>query len=217
EVVVELTVPNYRPAANRSSDGLKVLRPSTLDFDIEKSKGQIKLDGNSYKYITNLKIKVPRKTNLILDTYRDGFIHVQDVEGTFNLRSQNNDIRMNRVSGSARLWSYNGNLAADFKSLASDRPLYLESYNGSIDLMLPVGTKANAKYRSGSGTVTTDFDFTPSEDIMKIEGDGTVEFDEFVRGTLNGGGTQLTVSTEKGDIRLRKRMSRIDGQSKATH
>ncbi len=207
KVVVELSVPNYSPQPNRSSGGLKELRPNTLDFDIERSKEQIKVDGNSYKYITNLKIKVPRKTNLILDSYRDGLIQVQQVEGTFNLRSQNNDIRMEQVSGSARLWSYNGSLAADFVSVANDRPLYFESYNGSIAVSLPIDTKADARYRSGSGKVLTDFEIALSDDIVHTTNDNKTQFDEFVRGTLNGGGPLLTLTTEKGDIRLRRRMN----------
>ena len=206
QVVVELSVPNYSNPAEPSSGGLRELRPNNLDFDIEKSPEQIKVDGNSYKYITNLTIKVPRKTNLILDSYQDGSIKVQQVAGEFNLRSQNNSIRIEDVSGSARLWSYNGNLSANFVSVSKDRSLYFESYNGSVDATLPADTKANVKYRSGTGKVSTDFEIAVFEDKIVAEKDGTIKFDEFVYGTLNGGGSSLALVTEKGDIRLRKRM-----------
>ncbi|MEO1525785.1 MAG: protein kinase [Planctomycetota bacterium] len=205
KVLVELAVPNYYPSTAKSKDGLTELRANTLDFEIEKSKEQIKLDGNSYEYITNLKIKVPRKTNLILDSYRNGVIEVQDVEGDFRLRSQNNNIRVKRVSGSARLWAYNGNLAGDFVSVERNQTLYFESYNGSIDVWLPEETGANVKYRSGTGSVLTNFDVAAAEDKVQTSEEGA-KFDEFVHGSINGGGIPLTLETEKGDIRLRKRM-----------
>lgn len=207
EVVVQLRSPNYSPAGQTSTDGFKELRGNTLDFDIEKSSEQIKVDGNSYQYITNLEIKVPRKTNLILDSYQDGKIHVENVEGTFKLRSQNNDISAEKVSGSGRLWSYNGNLSADFKKVTKGQDIELETYNGSIDLTLPADIKANAKYRSGSGRVFTDFEVALAEDRILAAGDSKVEFDEFNRGTINGGGPALTLETEKGDIRLKRRMN----------
>lgn len=206
DVIVELSVPNYTPTTKRGDDGLIELQPNTLDFDVETSNDQIKLDGNSYVYITNLTIKVPANTNLILDSYRDGEIHVKRVAGKFNVRSQHNDLRLEDVSGSARAWSYNGNVTASFATLSKGEPLYFESYNGSLDVKLPADTKANASYRSGSGKVMTDFAVAISDSLLQKRDGGKIEFDEYVRGTLNGGGPSLTLETEKGDIRLRRRM-----------
>ena len=204
-IVVELSVPNYATSQD-SSKGLKELRPNTLDFDVETSGQRIKLDGNSYQYITNLKIKVPRNTNLDLDTYQNGVVHVQDVKGTFRLRSHNNDIRLENVSGSGRVWSYNGSLTGDFETVTDERPLEFETYNGSIDLKLPKDTQANLEYRTGSGKVTTDFDVSLSGDTVQYVA-GKIEYDKFNRGKLNGGGPKLSLETEKGDIRLLKRMT----------
>ncbi|MEM7479508.1 MAG: DUF4097 family beta strand repeat-containing protein, partial [Planctomycetota bacterium] len=207
KILVELIVPNYSPAAKKSADGLQELRANTLDFDIEKSKTEIKLDGNSYKYVTNLKIKVPRETNLRLDTYRDGVIRVQDVDGKFDVRSHNCDIHLNSVSGSGEVWSYNGNLTADFVEVANDQPLELETYNGSIDLRLPKDTQANLKYRSGSGKVLTDLEVELAKDPVQSVDENQIGFDKFLRGTLNGGGPELKLETEKGDIQFRRRMN----------
>ena len=206
KVIVDLTVPNYSRSDAQPSDGLKELRPNTLDFGIEESENRIKVDGNSYEYITDLHIQVPNRTDLILDSYRDGKIVVEKVSGHFNLRSQNNDIQLKEVSGSARLRAYNGSLAADFESVAKGKELYFKYYNGSIDLMLPDGIQADLRYRSGSGSVATDFDVAQSDELIQKTSAGQIEFDEFNYGTLNGGGPALTIETEKGDIRLRRRM-----------
>ncbi|MEM8735413.1 MAG: protein kinase, partial [Planctomycetota bacterium] len=199
KILVELSVPNFEPPAGSKSEGLRELRPNSLDFDVEESKDQIKLDGNSYEYITNLTIKVPRKTNLILDSYRDGVITVTGIEGSMNLRGHNNDIRIESVSGYGRLWSYNGSLTADMESIPKGQPLTLETYNGSIDLKLPARTNADLKYRSGSGKVLTDLDITVANDVVQSSGSNQVRFEEFVTGTLNDGGSAIMLETEKGD------------------
>ena len=147
-VIVKLSIPNYLPNSKDPGDGLNTVRSNNPDFDIQGKGNRIEIDSNANQYITNLEIKVPWKTNLILDSYRDGVIKVSQVSGHLNLRSQNNNIRMNNVSGSARVWSYNGSLVASFFEVADDKPLYFESYNGSIDIALPVDIKAAIKFRT---------------------------------------------------------------------
>ena len=71
---------------------------------------------------------------------------------------------------------------------------------------MPSDTKADLRYRSGSGKVTTDFEIALSDDMVRAD-NRKIEIDEFVSGTLNGGGdAPLILDTEKGDIRLLKRM-----------
>lgn len=207
KILVELSVPNFSPPENKRADGLRELRPNTPDFEVEKSKDQVKLDGNSHEYITNLKIKVPRKTNLILDSYRDGVIQVEQVEGTFNVRSQNNNIRITKSSGSGKFYAYNGAITGDFEKVTNDVPLKFDSYNGTIDLTLPSDTKASVRYKTGKGSFRTDFELDTTKPTLQERSDGTIQFDEFVLGTLNGGGRPLTIETENGDILLRRRMS----------
>ncbi len=208
DVIVILSIPNYLPNSEDSSDGLTLIRPNNPDFDIQRKGNRIEVDSNANQYTTNLEIKVPRKINLILDSYWDGVIEVSQVSGEMNLRSQNNDIRMTNVSGSARVWSYNGSFDASFDNVTSDKPLYFESYNGSIDLKLPADMKATVNFSTNTGKMLTDFDIKTLKDSVQVgstkQGEFEVRFDELITGEINGGGQLLTIETEKGDIRLRK-------------
>ncbi len=208
-IIVDLTVPDYTPTST-GSDGLRELRPNNLDFDITTTGNNIKVDSNSERYTTNLQITVPRNTNLTLDSYRDGKVSVSAVHGQLDARSFHNDIRFTECSGSANLWSYHGDLVASMNSVDGDAPLEFESYNGSIELSLPADICMNTQLRTGRGKLLTDFDVTEIGDPVQtqIQKDGTkkVQFDEFVRGTINGGGPVLKIETEHGDIQIRKRM-----------
>ncbi len=209
-VIVNLEVPNYMQKST-SNEGLREVRSNNLDFDITSNDNHIKVDSNSRRYITNLQIKVPRNCNLKLDSYQDGNLKVRDVHGHLDVRSFHSNISLTDCSGSASLYSYHGNLQADLSSVDSHRPLEFESYNGSIDLSLPADIHLDTQLRTVHGKVLTDFDITESVNPVRkeVQNDGTkkVEFDKYVRGTINGGGVNLRAEAQHEDIRIRKRMS----------
>jgi len=209
-VEVALSVPNYESASGQESrDGLRSLRGSAPDFDITQSGNRIKIDSSDYQFISNLEIKVPKHINLSLDSYRNGEIRVVGVSGELNIHTQNNDVFLTNVSGSAKAWSYNGSFQASFDSVTEGKPLCFESYNGSINLSLPGDYQANTKLRTLTGKLLTNFEIElqelPPIKQTKAGGDVTIKLSEFVHGKINGGGPLLTLETEKGDIRIRKR------------
>lgn len=212
DIKVKLTIPNYAPApANKSNKGLVELRASSPDFDITQSGNQIKIDSSDYRYISNLEIKVPKNINLRLDSYRNGVIRVTGTSGAIRIHTQNNDVFLKDVSGSATGWSYKGSFQASFDSVTKGKPISFESYNGSIDISLPSDLQADTKFRTATGKLLTDFDIKPQPQppikTTNPNGDATIELDEFVLGKVNGGGPLLSIETEKGDIFIRKRMT----------
>lgn len=207
-VVVDLEVPGYHSAAG-DSEGLKELRPSGLDFRVTSKDNAIKVDSNSERFITNLRIKVPRDVNLKLDSYRDGKLSVKQVNGKLITRSFHNNITLLECSGSADVYSYHGDLVASFRSSNNDQPLNFESYNGSIEVMLPPNASLNTHIRTGHGKLLTDFDIQETADQWqeKTRADGSVDVEstKFVHGTINGGGEKnLFIETEHGDIRIQQ-------------
>jgi serine/threonine-protein kinase len=208
-VLVKLSVPDYQTDAGTGEDGLSSIRPNNLDFDIAVTGNRIEIDSNSQRFVTHLQILVPRHTNLTLDSYADGVVEVAGVSGHMNLRSQNNDIRLRQVSGSARVWSYNGDLAGTFDRLSGDEPLNFETYNGHIDIAVPDDLRATIQFRSGTGNMLTDFDIAIRDDAVKTRSAHNevfeIRFEETVTGDINDGGPPIRLETEKGDIRLRKR------------
>ena len=104
--------------------------------------------------------------------------------------------------------SNHGDLVASLTSVNGESALEFESYNGSIELSLPADIEVNTQLRTDRGRLLTDFDVTEIGDPVRtqVQTDGTknVQFDKFVRGTINGGGPVLRIETQHGDIRIRK-------------
>lgn len=212
DIKVTLTVPNLEPETNGNpAEGLVQLQGSMPDFDITQSGNRIKIDSSDYQFISNLEIKVPRNINLNLDSYRNGDIRVTGTTGKLRIHTQNNNVLLSQISGSVAGWSYNGSFEASFESVQEGNSINLESYNGSIDITLPDDIKADTRIRTATGKMLTNFDIQVQEQLPVVRsnpsGSSTIELDEFVLGKINGGGPAVSLETEKGDIRLRKRMN----------
>jgi hypothetical protein len=167
----------------------------------------IKLDTYNQNYALNLRIKVPRSTDLSLDTYYDGYLEVKNVAGNIRTRSQNCNINLLDIAGSASAYSYNGNFKIRFREVALTANLDFESYNGSIDLTLPPAVSATTAISSGRGEFRSAFkigsiedDERPNSILNKVKKNGR----EYRFGKINGGGIPLRIESEKGLINIRK-------------
>lgn len=103
------------------------------------------------------------RTNLSLDTYRNGYLSVKGVAGTISTHSQHCDISLMNISGTATAFSYNGDLTVEFECVDEDADLDFESYNGSIDLTLPGNIQATTAVSAGRGTFGSMFEIAPIE------------------------------------------------------
>lgn len=205
DVVIEILVPPSSRVASTSA-GLRQQFSPTYDLDIEEDSNQIKLDTYNQYYVLNLRIKVPKRTDLRLDSYRDGYITVAGVNGTILTRSEHSDITLENISGSAEARSRNGSLEISFRKLSEDAVLDFESYNGRIDLSLPQNAKLTTAISSGRGSFGSEFEITPvSIDALNDSQFQGLSESEYSFGTINEGGIPLRIECAKSIIAIRKK------------
>lgn len=101
-------------------------------------------------------IKVPRSTNLSLQTEAGGDIRVESVAGEIDINSMNGEVSLIDPGSSAVVNTMNGEISAVFKT-APTKTVSLSSMNGEIALTLPTDTKANLRMRSHNGSIRTNF------------------------------------------------------------
>ena len=204
QVVIDVLNPPVPKDAN-NANGLKQQFAPQYNLDIDKEQNRITLDTYNNTYVLNLRVKVPKRTDLSLDTYRDGYLSVKGVAGTINTHSQHCDISLMKISGTATAFSYNGDLTVEFDRVDEDADLDFESYNGSIDLTLPANIQATTAVSAGRGTFGSMFEIAPTERSSdpRLAGldESTAESYQF--GTINGGGVGIRIESEKGEISLR--------------
>jgi hypothetical protein len=155
----------------------------------------------------NLTIQVPTRTNLKLDAEVGGNIVVEGVEGDIEVNDTLGNVTLTGIGGSVVAHSTNGRIQVAMKSVSPDKPMAFTTVNGSVDVTLPVATKANLKLRTTNGDVYTDFDVRtiPIAPLQtRLNGRTRVELENSIVGTINGGGPDFELRTVNGNVYIRK-------------
>lgn len=125
---------------------------------------------------------------------KNGKIKVDQAQGAITAQSNFGDVEVvNVTNGTINLVSTNG--AVIFSGSLAGGPHTISNDFGNITLTLPVETALNVDLRTGFGKILSDFEITVS---------GALDDNHWV-GTFNGGGEELTVKTNNGNITIHSR------------
>jgi DUF4097 and DUF4098 domain-containing protein YvlB len=155
-------------------------------------------------------ITVPVNTSLKLHTLSGG-INVDGVHGEVEVHTLNGHLTLNSISGTVTADSQNGPIKVSMDSVDGSKPLAFSTLNGVVDLTLPADLKADLTVKSSHGPVYSDFDVTLGGSRAVTERNGSsdgryrIRIDSTIRGSINGGGVDLTIHTLNGGVYIRKK------------
>ncbi len=120
----------------------------------------------------------------------DSELHVTEAKGPVHVVTHSRDIELNQIYGDTYVESRNGGI-----SIAPAGPYNVEAKNskGDVEVTLPPNASATVDGRTRNGDVFSDFGLAISGDESKT-----------VSGRIGSGGTKITVSTDVGDVRIKK-------------
>jgi hypothetical protein len=170
-------------------------------------------DRNNYVAQVDLEIQVPRRINVDLNGYKPD-IRISSVQGSIKIKSYKAPMTIESTNGSISIDTYKDTIrlknvavhgGLEVKSYKADTEIdaraldgasRLETYKGSVVLRVPGDIGLDVDF-SGSrrGSFHTTFPFA-----MQADGRYTSNF----RGTINKGGTPLTLRMGRGSISLEK-------------
>ena len=215
EVIVRATISDgdghCSDCDDRRSDnrrGMKKISTSSLNIGAEENDNVVQIQNELWNKKTDLFIKVPKDFSLKLKTINDGDITVLGVKGEMEISNINGEITLEDVSGSVVANTTNGELKVSFNSISSDKDMAFSSFNGNVEITFPKSLKANVKAKSDMGDIYTDFDMTVSKNEPQVDkssssGKYKVKVEQWVRGTINGGGPEMLFKTFNGDIKIK--------------
>ena len=155
-------------------------------------------------------ITVPVDTSLRLHTL-SGAINVEGVHGEVEVHTLNGQLLLTNISGTVTADSQNGEIKVSMDSVDAGKPLAFSTLNGLVDLTFPPDLKANLTVKTNHGAVFSDFDVTLGGSRVLTEKNGSpdgryrIRIDDTIRGTINGGGVDLTIRTLNGGVYIRKK------------
>lgn len=191
-------------------DGMKRVSSNALGLEIQEENNEVVVKVTSFMKAANLNIMVPRNFSLSLKTVNDGVIEVKGVRGEMDISNVNGSIFLTDIAGSAAINTINGNLEADFAEITAKDVLSFTNLNGKIKIKLPSSSKFSIKAKAQFGDIYTDFDMkmkreTTRSQSSSADGMYQVKVDEWIQGTVNGGGPEIFVKSLNGNIYVQKK------------
>jgi DUF4097 and DUF4098 domain-containing protein YvlB len=190
------------------SGGMRRIGDSTRGLEVVEDDNVVTVhdrNGNGAVFLT-----VPVDTSLKLHTLSGG-IDVEGVHGEVEVHTLNGHLTLTDIAGTVTADSQNGPIKVTMDSVNGSKPLAFSTLNGVVDVTLPADVKADLTVKSNHGAVYSDFDVTlgGSRTVTQRNGtsDGryTIRIDNTIRGTINGGGVDLTIRTLNGAVYIRKK------------
>ncbi len=192
--------------------GLKPLSGGGIDnsgigLNVSESGNVIKISGTTKQSAdADYTFKMPNSIAVMVD-YSSPFssdnVMVEDFSGEFEMQGLNEGVTMKNATGPVFFDLVNGDIEIDFQSVSQKSPMSIKTINGDIDLSFPASTNASLELYSLHGDIYTDMDIK----VEKPEDDKGMRFmggSSEVKGTLNGGGVKMEISTINGNLYLRK-------------
>lgn len=127
-------------------------------------------------------------------------VEVSNFDGAVEIATVHSGVVLTNATGKISVKTVHGNIDASLGNPLNG-VVSLESVHGHVDVALPLATKANFTLGTNWGEVLVDPDF-------KIELDRSgnfVSYSEKIRGTLNGGGTEIVLTSDHNNVYLRKK------------
>jgi len=147
-----------------------------------------------------------------------GDVELGDISGDLRTKAVSGDITITRIAGSVNAETVSGNV--ELKGLTGAKSIEInvlsgdvifegvlekdgrynfQSHSGDVTLYLPEKSAFEFSCKSFSGDIDSDFEM-----VVKMIG-GLKHKKNDIRGEVNGGGADLTITTFSGDIELKKR------------
>lgn len=194
----------------KSKDGMKRISGGGVDLEASENANFVQIKSNSWNNEIDLEIEIPAGFDVQAHTYNDGDLMLSSIQGELALTNYNGEITALNISGSVIATTYNGEIKITFDKVSDNVPMSYVTYNGDIDVSFPASTKASFKMKTQQGDIYTDFDMKvvssgPKKTEDSKSGSFKITIDDWKKGDVNGGGPEITMKTNNGDVKIRKK------------
>jgi hypothetical protein len=195
---------------HKSKDGLKKVSGGGMDLEASENANTVVVKSSSWNNRIDLEIEVPLGFDVAASTYNDGDLMITNIQGEVTLTNYNGEITALNISGSVVATTYNGEIKVTFDKVTENTPMSYHTYNGDVDITFPASIKASCKMKTEQGEIFTGFEMNvtstgPKQTKDTKSGTFRVVIDDWKKGDINGGGPEIAMKTNNGDIYIRKK------------
>lgn len=209
DVIVEVESDKRDDDGSSPSGGMRRIGGGGAEVTAHEDDNTVNIDAG-LSHVKLISVKVPANTTeLETSTVNDGNIAIKDVSGQIEINNVNGWIHCDGASGSVVANTINGDVIVTFKTVNPQAAMAFSTLNGKVDVTFPATLKAKLKLKAEQGDIYSDFDVAIEKGQPKGErsDDGhmfKISIDDWVRGSVGGGGPEIMMKTTNGSVYVRK-------------
>jgi DUF4097 and DUF4098 domain-containing protein YvlB len=209
DVVVEVEADKRSESSSGSGGGMKRIGGGGAEVTAQEDDNTVTINAG-ISQVKIISVKVPANTSEVeVSTVNDGDITVNNVSGQIEINNVNGWIHCEGVSGSVVANTVNGDVIVGFKAINPQSAMAFSTLNGKVDVTFPATLKAKVKLKAEQGDIFSDFDVAIEKGQTATEKGGgdhmyKIAIDDWVYGSVNGGGPEVMMKTTNGNVYVRK-------------
>ena len=193
---------------NERAAGLKLLNSLGLDdntglgVNVKEEGSDVIVTGIGNSDDARITIQLPQNMGVYYShsDYHGSDLIIEDVAGEIEVSAAYNSVHLKNVTGPMAVKSIYGNVEAHFSTLSQEGSISLHSSYNLIDVSFPSSASYNLSMSTPYGNIYSDVDVQ-----VDAGGDGMKRIsNKKVKGTVNGGGVDVTLKSGYENIYLRK-------------
>ena len=106
---------------------------------------------------SDIELTVPVGTNLVVQRSGPGDTRIENIAGDIEVRAAIGDLELSGISGGAVVEAAHGDVRAVFASFPADRPVFISTAHGDVEVQVPEQARAKVRFRTLRGEILTDF------------------------------------------------------------
>jgi len=162
--------------------------------------------------IENEKLQIKNTENENIDQEKYSAIYIKDMKNELSIDVDASNFVIKNISGPLFLSAFSGSVEIQYAKFDQENSSMINLLGGDIKISLPFDSKFNIEASTLSGTIKSDFTIKnasiklveESINLNKISGRKLKKYENIqkITGEVNKGGSQLSVSTLAGNIKL---------------
>jgi len=187
---------------------VELIVPECIELDLKSIDGDIRIKGSHgiITATTNGSIELFNLHNTVIaSTSGRGSIKVDHAYGSLNLETDTGLIKVSNTHQSIIAKTTKGAIEIDSKELPATGTLNLHSDSGNIVVSLPLDINANLKLYTKTGFITCNHFVTLKPRTTQINKKSWRILQKDIEGTIGTGEGQVTLSSNKGCIKVIER------------
>ena len=201
---------HHNEGREEKSSGLRKISGNNLDLKIGERNNEAYIKSHNWNKSIILTLEVPEGIDISIRNSMGRKVEIKNLTGNINVESGVGSIDMSGISGLVNASTSAGQIKIDFDAIPEQKSMIINNHTGDVDLTFPSTFKADLKMKTSWGDIYSDLDLETQpqkpEMIKDSEGEGfKYSIDNWTNAKLNGGGAEVTIKSQMGNIYLRKK------------